>query len=236
MPDKTNIAKRMKSYYEKRNQSYLIRRMPVIIRLDGKAFHTYTKNFIRPFDKKLQNNMIDTTKFLMENIQNAKLGYTQSDEISILLIDYVKLNTDAWFDNNVQKMTSVSASLCTGIFNYNMADFMNISNKIAFFDSRVFNIPESDMINYFIWRQQDCIKNSISSLAQYYFSNKELYKKNSTMMIDMLKEKEIYWSALSNESKYGCFVYNNGNNIISDKYTYDTLDDLIKNLLKENNV
>lgn len=115
--DKTTIGDRMKNNYENITRYYLTRRMPVIIRIDGKAFHTFTKGFKKPFDDILVKTMQDTMKYLCENIQGCVLGYTQSDEISLVLTDYAELTTDAWFGNNLQKMCSVSASMATMAFN-----------------------------------------------------------------------------------------------------------------------
>jgi len=111
------LGSRMIENYENRAKTYLTRRMPVLIRLDGKSFHTFTKGMSRPFDKLLSETMQETTKYLCENIQGCKIGYTQSDEITLLLTDFDKLDTDAWFDYNVQKMCSISASLATLAFN-----------------------------------------------------------------------------------------------------------------------
>lgn len=113
---KDALGDRMKCY-EYVNRTYLIRRMPVIIRLDGKSFHTFTRGFKRPFDEVLISTMQDTTKYLCENIQGCVLGYTQSDEITLVLVDYKKLNSCAWFDNNIQKMCSITASMATFAFN-----------------------------------------------------------------------------------------------------------------------
>lgn len=107
----------MKLYYEARSKTSLMRRTPVIIRLDGKAFHTFTKGFVKPFDECMSKAMQETMKYLCENIQGCVLGYTQSDEITLVLIDYQKLTTDAWFDYEVQKICSVAASMATFIFN-----------------------------------------------------------------------------------------------------------------------
>ena len=114
---KDELGDRMKSYYENRSKTFLARRTPVIIRLDGKAFHTFTRGFNKPFDGAMCNAMQETMKYLCENIQGCVLGYTQSDEITLVLIDYQKLTTDAWFDYNVQKICSVAASMATLIFN-----------------------------------------------------------------------------------------------------------------------
>ena len=114
---KDSLGDRMKENYENRAKTYLVRRMPVIIRLDGKAFHTFTRGFDKPYDEVFHKTMNETLRFLCENIQGCKFGYTQSDEITLLLTDYDTLTTDAWFDNAVQKMCSVSASMATMAFN-----------------------------------------------------------------------------------------------------------------------
>lgn len=120
-----SLGDRMKENYENRAKTYLVRRMPVIIRLDGKAFHTFTRGMKKPYDEIFHNTMNATMKYLCENIQGCKLGYTQSDEITLLLTDYDTLDTDAWFDNNVQKICSVSASMATLMFNRFFKEGMN---------------------------------------------------------------------------------------------------------------
>ena len=114
---KDSLGDRMKENYENRAKTYLVRRMPVIIRLDGKAFHTFTKAFKKPYDEIFHNTMNATMQYLCENIQGCKVGYTQSDEITLLLTDYDTLTTDAWFGYGVQKMCSVAASMATLAFN-----------------------------------------------------------------------------------------------------------------------
>ena len=110
------LGTRMKQYeYVTRN--YLTRKLPVIIRLDGKAFHSFTHGFKRPFDEIFVKSMQDTMKYLCENIQGCVLGYCQSDEITLVLVDYQSREASAWFDNNIQKMVSVSASMATLAFN-----------------------------------------------------------------------------------------------------------------------
>lgn len=117
MPVHDELGKRMKSYYEQIPKIKLMRRTPVIIRLDGKAFHTFTKGFKKPFDEVLIKAMQKTTKYLCENIQGCVFGYTQSDEITLVLVDYKKLNSEAWFDYEVQKMCSIAASTASIAFN-----------------------------------------------------------------------------------------------------------------------
>jgi len=198
---KDDLGNRMKDFYESRTKTLLPRRTYSIIRIDGKAFHTYTRGLERPFDDLLMKDMDRTACYLCENIQGAKLAFVQSDEISILVTDFDKLTTSAWFDGNVQKMVSVSASLATAKFNALRP------NKIAIFDSRVFTIPSViEVENYFIWRQQDTVRNSISSLAQSLFSSKQLHGKNTTDMQDMCMSMGINWNNLSAKKKRGRLI------------------------------
>ena len=117
MPVHDDLGTRMKTFYEQIPKTKLMRRTPVIIRIDGKAFHTFTRGFQKPFDEVLIQTMQETTKYLCENIQGCVLGYTQSDEISLVLVDYQRLETSAWFDYEIQKMCSIAASMATMAFN-----------------------------------------------------------------------------------------------------------------------
>ncbi len=208
---KDNLGDRMKENYENRAKTQLLRRTPVIIRLDGKAFHTFTKGFEKPFDKALVYAMQDTMLALCKGIQGCVLGYTQSDEITLVLTDYSKLETSAWFDYDVQKICSVSASMATLVFNNSFTmrcklyasnhptDIDNAHNNSAsegaLFDSRCFNIPKEEVTNCILWRQQDAIRNSINSVAQANFSHKELHGLNVNQVHDKLfKERGINWN------------------------------------------
>lgn len=222
MQHKKTLGQRMKLNYEFRAQTHLTRRTPVIIRIDGKAFHTLTKvmNLDRPFDTKFNDWMQETTRYLCEEIQGAKLGYTQSDEISILVTDYENLNSDAWFDYNVQKMVSISASMATYFFNEAMGtetSYMQDDGRCypAMFDSRVFNVPKEEVNNYFVWRQQDWIKNSVQMLARKYYSHKQLHGKNRSDMHEMIHEKGDNWAKLADRWKNGVTFI---------KETFDTSD------------
>lgn len=218
-----NLGDRMKSYYENRSKTFLTRRTPVIIRLDGKAFHTFTKGFNKPFDEVMCSAMQQTMKYLCENIQGCVLGYTQSDEITLVLIDYQKLTTDAWFDYNVQKVCSVAASMATLAFNrqfqrqivelsYNgKLDNDELTNSYkrsaktgAVFDARCFNIPKEEVTNCILWRQQDAIRNSISSVGQANFSHKRLEGLDSKQIQELLfQEKGINWNNYPTKFKRG---------------------------------
>lgn len=219
---KDKLGQRMKDQYESRIRYKLMRRCPTIIRLDGKAFHTYTKGLDKPFDEGLISDMQQTTKYLCENIQGVKCGYTQSDEISLLLADYDEITTQAWFDYNLQKMCSVSASYCTSSFNQlRLERYLNEVDceihvvslelpKIAQFDSRVFQIADhEEVVNYFIWRYFDAKRNSVQMLAQSLYSPKELHGKNTGDMLSMCIDKKHPWDELDWSKKYGSFVIKN---------------------------
>lgn len=127
MPVNDELGTRMKKFYEEIPKTKLMRRVPVAIRIDGKAFHTFTKGFKRPFDDILIKTMQETTKYLCENIQGCVLGYTQSDEITLILIDYKKFTSSAWFDYEVQKMCSIAASMATMAFNKIFLDNIDLA-------------------------------------------------------------------------------------------------------------
>ena len=133
MPVHDDLGTRMKTYYEQIPKTKLMRRMPVIIRIDGKAFHTFTKGFKRPFDEILIKSMQETTKYLCENIQGCVLGYTQSDEITLVLVDYQRFETAAWFDYEVQKMCSIAASMATMAFNKLFLDNVDAAYQEEFY-------------------------------------------------------------------------------------------------------
>lgn len=216
MPVKDELGMRMKEFYEEVPKTRLVRRMPVAIRIDGKAFHTFTRGFQKPFDEILVKSMQDTMKYLCENIQGCVLGYTQSDEITLILVDYQNLNSCAWFDYEVQKMCSIASSMATMAFNkfftknvnyFEMTHehddtineycttLVNAAEKGAMFDARCFNIPKEEVCNLIYWRQLDATRNSIQMVGQANFSHKELQKKSCNMIQEMLfAEKGINWN------------------------------------------
>lgn len=230
------LGDRMKCY-ENVNRFYLTRRMPLIIRIDGRAFHTFCRGLKKPYDRIFAESMQDTTLNLCKNIEGCKLAYTQSDEISLLLTDYDELETQAWFDKNLQKIVSISASLATLYFNISFNDlseewferyyeawnnskeddeyFKTLCNKQfkATFDSRAFCLPKEEVANYYIWRQKDATRNSINSLAQANFSHKSLQGLNVNQVQDKLvNEKGINWNDQPTEFKRGicCIKTNEG--------------------------
>jgi tRNA(His) guanylyltransferase len=202
------VGARMKGNYEDRTRFYLLRRIPVILRLDGKAFHTLTRHCDKPFDEDFSDAMIKTSKVLLTAIQGAKIVYTQSDEISILITDFDTLNTEAWFDYNIQKMTSVASGIASAYFSLTFTKGNHFSdNQFSVFDCRVFNMPKEEVTNYFYWRQIDWIRNSISMLSQVYYTTKELHKKKQKDMHEMLFQKGINWAGIPDKWKNGTFLF-----------------------------
>lgn len=249
------LGDRMKDYYENRSKIYLTRRVPVLLRLDGCHFHTFTKGLKKPYDSLFIEVMQRTTKSLCESIQGCKFGYVESDEISLLLTDYDTLQTDAWFDYSVQKICSVAASMAAMFFNRHLKecalqefddkDYYNtLLKKIelgGYFDARAFNLPEHEVVNYFIWRQNDATRNSIQGLAQANFSQKQLQGLNNSQLQDKLhEEKGINWNDCKTVEKRGSAVIKVLDTITGrSKWTVDTEmpiisqnKDYIENILK----
>ena len=219
MPVNDDLGKRMKEFYETVPKTRLVRRMPVAIRIDGKAFHTFTRGFAKPFDRVLMTSMQRTMQYLCENIQGCVLGYTQSDEITLILVDYKTLTSGAWFDYEVQKMCSISASMATMAFNKFFENevvnyeesgtdyvrtLVKACQKGAMFDARCFNIPKEEVTNLIYWRQLDASRNSIQMVGQANFSHKELQNKSCSMIQDMLMlQKGINWNDFAVDEKRG---------------------------------
>lgn len=204
---------RMKSYYEKRHNYSLTRRTPVIIRVDGKSFHNFCRRFKKPYDELLNDSLNNVMKFLCENIQGAKIAERHSDEISILLTDFDTINTDAFFDYEIQKIDSVVSSMVTAEFCKNLLKskqdaILNNDETWPNFDCRCFTIPKDEISNYFWWRMLDAKRNSINMLARSNFSHKQLHKKTCNEMQEMLwQEKKINWNNIPQGQKSGfmCF-------------------------------
>ena len=234
------LGERMKEY-EMQSRTRLLRRTPVIIRLDGCHFHTWTRGLDRPFDRNLMHIMQKTMLALCEQIQGCVLGDTQSDEITLVLVDYQRIESMAWFDNQVQKMCSVAASIATSAFEkalheeietldidaqwYNQnfmldketdcwkkAELLIDKQFKANFDARAFNIPIHEVINNLIWRQQDATRNSILSLAQSLYPPKELQGIGTKELQNkMFTEKCINWNEYRTDFKRGACAIKNAN-------------------------
>lgn len=227
-----DLGARMKTFYESAPKIHLMHRCPVVIRLDGRAFHTFTQGFQKPFDEILMKSMQETMQYLCENIQGCVFGYTQSDEITLILVDYKNLTSAAWFDYDVQKICSVAASMATMKFNKNffnnVFEYIGIAamdssnkeypfreaykkaiNKGAMFDARCFNIPKEEVANLIYWRQLDAMRNSVQAVGQANFSHIKLQGKSCADIKEMLKEKGVDWDSLPLECQRGsCCVKN----------------------------
>lgn len=228
---KDSLGDRMKEYENVQRYS-LTRRVPVIIRLDGKAFHTFTRGMKKPFDRVLMNAMQDTMKYLCENIQGCVFGYTQSDEITLVLTDYATITTDAWFGYGVQKMVSIAAAMATLAFNRSFMENANAAHRHsnaepsaqsameldysvyekkfnrALFDARAFTVPKEEVCNCLIWRQKDATRNSIESVGLANFSHKELLRKSCDEVQEMLwSQRGINWNDFPVDCKRGACCY-----------------------------
>lgn len=238
MPIHDELGTRMKVFYEAIPQNKLMRRTPVIIRIDGKAFHTFTRGFDKPYDDIMVFAMQNTMKYLCENIQGCVFGYTQSDEITLVLTDYKKFNSAAWFDYEVQKLCSVSASMATMAFNYffqakvtqelgpyefqtspywapcdSMGEYQFGYFKQATFDARCFNIPKEEVCNLIYWRQADASRNSVQMVGHTYFSHKQLQGLTCEQIQEKLfQEENINWNNYPTYFKRGsaCIREENG--------------------------
>lgn len=198
------LSNRMKRYEEISANQMLIPNLPAIVRIDGKVFHSWTRGLDRPFDGRLQDLFDIVTKELIE-ATNAVIGYTQSDEITLILWNYEKPDSEIFFNGRVAKLTSVLASMATAYFNRRVFDILpEKTEHPAFFDCRVFNVPsEHEAVNCLIWRELDATRNSISMAAQACYSPKQLHGKDTTAMRGMLIAKGIDWNIYPDRFKKG---------------------------------
>lgn len=197
------LGARMKSQYEHRARTMLPRRTWTVVRLDGKAFHSYTRGLNRPFDQQLMDDMGAVTEYLCGEVGGCRLGYTQSDEVSLILTDFDRTATQAWFDGNQQKIVSITASMATAKFNELRP------GKLAMFDSRAFTIPDPvEVENYLIWRQQDATRNSIQMAGQAYLSHRDMHGLNTGQVQERLwAEHDVNWNDYPDRFKRGTLVH-----------------------------
>lgn len=198
MGDNTALGDRMKSY-EAVQRTILPRRTYTLMRLDGRAFHTYLRGVDKPFDMQFINDMAAVAEALCAEISGTAFAYAQSDEISLLITDFVSPQTQPWFGGVTAKMLSVSASLATAVLNERRP------GRRALFDARAFTLSDPvEVANYFLWRQRDAVRNSISMAAQAHFSHKRLNGVDSDGMQELLwSEAGVNWSEYPAECKRG---------------------------------
>lgn len=194
------LADRMKGYEETFHR-VAVRRTPVMIRVDGRAFHSFTASLDRPFDAKLMAAMVFAAMDVAKDMQGFKAGYVQSDEASFCLTDYDTLNTQGWFDYDVSKMVSISAASMSVAFG------RHFGGGNAVFDSRAFNVPESDVANAFLWRARDWERNSLQMYARAFFSHKQLHRKKREDIHEMLHGIGKNWTTdLTPVERNGVFL------------------------------
>lgn len=187
----TDLGNRMKNY---ENKLYLPENLPLIVRIDGRSFHTVTRSMEKPFDADFINMMNQVGIELCKEIQNCRMAYLQSDEISFLL--YQNQGAQPWFGNEIQKITSITASLASSVFSL-------YSHTPVAFDSRIFILPPHEVTNYFVWRQLDWQRNSIQMLARHHYSHRELKNVSTTGMLELLSKVDVDWNSISNHLKLG---------------------------------
>lgn len=200
------LGNRMKSYEAHETLRRSMQRLPLCVRMDGRAFHTFTRGLDRPFDEGFSRAMIETTKYLVEET-NAKVGYTQSDEITLVFWDG-SYRSEPLFGGKLFKLTSVLASMTTAKFNSLVP--MLIPKRVGrfgIFDARVFQVPSlEEAANLLLWRWLDARKNSISMAAQSVYSAKQLHQKDSGAKLEMLQEKGVVWEDYPSHLKGGTFI------------------------------
>ena len=225
----------MKDLAKRMNQRvYLTRRMPVIIRVDGRAFHTVTRFMVKPFDKDFIANMKRATLNVARDIQGCKLAYMQSDEASFLLTDYDSLQTEGWFNYNLCKMVSIAAAGMSVIF----SEFLPVKriDKPIVFDARAFNIPREEVANYFVWRAKDWSRNSIQMYAQSFFSHKQLQNKSTADLHELLHGIGKNWiTDLDEHLRNGWWYVNEAwrSDILP---TYDSVNSVVETLIAEKEI
>lgn len=213
-----SLGDRMKNNYELPAQRYLTRRVPVAIRCDGRSFHSYCTGFDKPFDKDIIEAMTAAAVAVAEEMSGFKIGYVQSDEATFILTDYDNVYTQAFFDYNQNKLESVVASAMTAYFN-NYMHSNSITNKLAMFDARSFNIPENEISNLLLWRAKDWERNSISMYCRSFYSHKQMEGKNKDDQHEMLFSLGKNWSVdLSDAEKNGTFLFRGYSGINTTSY------------------
>lgn len=225
----TDLATRMKEY-ESVSQLHLMRRTPIICRLDGKCFGTWTRGAEKPFAWPIVRTMQAATVKTVKAMQNTKLAYVQSDEVSFLLTDTDTLETQQWFAGNLQKIISVLASTFTAYFNSLWAvdpDDPKHTDRLAIFDARVFSLPPEEVTNYFLWRVRDCRRNSILALAAAHLSPRVMHGKKTDELCSMLAEKDVIWEELEPELRFGKMLIRGEIEAVPDAANYSAVDFIV---------
>lgn len=224
--NKDTLGDRIKSYEAASNYK-LSPNSVVIIRVDGKAFHTYTKRFHKPFSNALIETMAVATEKTARSMQGFKLAYTQSDESTFMISDFDTHESKAWFNYEINKIVSITASTFTAYFNQEIKKHVSPNSSLAMFDARAFVVPRDDWQNVFVWRQRDWERNSVQMLGNSQYSHKELQGVSNKELKNKLRtEKMRDWDALKDSYKYGTFI-DSSYNRICEKLNYNDIDLLV---------
>lgn len=230
----SDIGNRMKNNYELPNRHTLLKRVPVIVRVDGKAFHSYTSWMKKPFDAFLIGAMDRAAEEVSKQIHSL-VYYVQSDEVSFLLTDYSDFNTEPYFGYVKSKLESVIASMMTAYFNDVIFRYYgNKINKPAFFDARAFNVPKEEVTNYFLWRMKDWYRNSIQLVAQSVASQRELNGLNAKQQQDLIVERGLNWKDFSPRERNGLLC--KGGFFYRRKFGYNDLNDLLEEVIQNGKI
>ena len=200
---KDSLGDRMKAY-ENVSRVYLTRRMPVIIRCDGRAFHGLELD--KPYDQQFMGWMVQAALETAQHMQGFQAAYIQSDEVSFLLVDYETIEAEAWFNYNINKLNSISAALMSVVFNSYTSMYEFAPAKTIVFDARSFNVPREDVVNYFLWRVKDWNSNSLSMLCQANFSHEQLKGKSKADQHEMLHGIGKNWAECTDREKNGTMI------------------------------
>jgi len=208
---KDSLGDRIKRY-ERVSDHMLTPSSPLFIRVDGRAFHTWCRGLDKPFDTRLIRTFINTTMDVVKDMPGFKLAYCQSDEVTFMLTDTDRVESQGWFDYRLNKVVSIAASAFTAYFNREVPNQfgINIQRNPAMFDARAFTVPYEDAPNVFVWRQKDWHRNSLSMLAQSYYSHSELQGKKKPDLHEMLHAKGDNWADLEPMLKNGSFLHADG--------------------------
>jgi tRNA(His) 5'-end guanylyltransferase len=199
----TALGDRMKANYEDRARHMLTRRVPVIVRVDGRAFHSLTRGMDRPFDQRIVDAMVGAARIVAGDAQGCKAAYIQSDEASFLLTDFDRLTTEAWFDYSKSKVESIAASLMSVAF----TELLGLPGKTGIFDARAFNVPAAEVSNYFLWRALDWRRNSVAMYCGAFHSHREMHGKGHADQHEMLHAKGKNWATdLPAQLRNGTFL------------------------------
>lgn len=198
------LADRMKNYEDK-YRTYIPVEDSVIIRIDGSNFSNLTRNLKKPYDDNFINLMNDTARYIISEVSGFRFATVQSDEINICLQLY-NVKQEPYYGNNVNKINSLLSAYASSYFSVHSSKAFG-DTKVIQFDARCFGLPKEEVVNYFIYRQQDTIRNSIQMAARTHFSHKQVNCKNSNEMKEMLKNSGNDFDNLPNYFRMGRSIY-----------------------------